>query len=346
MRATKTALRLAVAALAWGWLAAPVLADDPPAAPTTPPSCQGLDLFGPSAVRPEALAQAEAQRAGQLDNSQGLLWRIEKAGRPPSYLFGTVHSTDDRAIALAKEAATHIQGVNVVATELGGPLDKFAMAEMGAKTMVRALAKEGDTLAVIGAPDDLALVEKYLATRGVDASLAHHLKLWFLAILAGTPSCEMRRQQFGLPFVDDLIARSGKDLGVKVVGLETVDEQMDILASIEPSLAATILLSSVRRPGFDENFYSTMLDYYAKKDAGEILPLLDASGLLTPQESKAEDEFTALLLGGRNEIMVDRLAPLLDGGPVFVAVGALHLIGKGGLVELLRARGYTVTNLW
>jgi uncharacterized protein YbaP (TraB family) len=41
--------------------------------------------------------------------------------------------------------------------------------------------------------------------------------------------------------------------------------------------------------------------------------------------------------------MADRGEPILARGNVFMAVGALHLIGDEGLVELLRKKGYTVT---
>ena len=337
--------RFAAAVLVLACLASPALADDAPGA-GNPTACKGRDLFEANAVAPKALAQAEARRADELVNAQGLLWRIEKPDRAPSYLFGTIHSTDDRAAELARTAAAHILGAKVVATELGGPFDKFATAELGAKMMVKAITKDGDTLAAIGAPGDVALVETFLATRGVNSELAHHLKLWFLAAVATTAPCEARRQQIGFPPVDQIIAETGKAFGVKVVGLETIDEQTEILASLDPALAVTILTSSARRPVFDEDSYATMLDLYQRKNPGEILPAMDASGVLTAEELKAEDEFTAHLLGARNEIMVERAAPLIEDGPAFIAVGALHLIGKGGLIELLRARGYSVTKVW
>jgi uncharacterized protein len=44
--------------------------------------------------------------------------------------------------------------------------------------------------------------------------------------------------------------------------------------------------------------------------------------------------------------MAERIAPLLKGGGAFIAVGALHLPGKTGLIERLRAEGYTVTKVW
>jgi uncharacterized protein YbaP (TraB family) len=41
--------------------------------------------------------------------------------------------------------------------------------------------------------------------------------------------------------------------------------------------------------------------------------------------------------------MAERAAPILDSGNVFMAVGALHLPGKDGVIELLRQQGFTVT---
>ncbi len=346
MRACLTNPRQALVVLLWACFAAPALAGDAAPAAPEPPVCQGRDLSAADALDADALARARARRADPLDNDQGLLWRIEKPNGTASYLFGTIHSTDERAVALARAAAQYIRGAKVVATELGGPFDKAALAELGATALVKALDKQGDTLASIGPPDDLARVEKYLAARGVSAEFAHHVRIWFLAALTAAPPCELRRQQLDLPIVDVVIAQTGKDLGVKVVGLETMDEQMDILSSIEPSLAATVLVSAARRPDFYSDVYATLLDLYALKRPGEILPVADASEILNPGESRAEDAFTAHLLGARNEIMTARMAPLLDDGPAFVAVGALHLIGKDGLIELLRARGFRVTNVW
>jgi len=44
--------------------------------------------------------------------------------------------------------------------------------------------------------------------------------------------------------------------------------------------------------------------------------------------------------------MAERAAPLLADGGAFIAVGALHLVGKAGVIERFRALGYTVTKVW
>ena len=83
------------------------------------------------------------------------------------------------------------------------------------------------------------------------------------------------------------------------------------------------------------------------KDARERQERLVGEEEVTKQaERAAEDAFMRALLQDRNATMAERAAPLLAAGGAFIAVGALHLSGKTGLVERFRADGYTVTREW
>jgi uncharacterized protein YbaP (TraB family) len=53
-----------------------------------------------------------------------------------------------------------------------------------------------------------------------------------------------------------------------------------------------------------------------------------------------------VMLVDRNAVMADRAAPLIASGGAFIAVGALHLTGKDGLIERFRAMGYKVERKW
>jgi uncharacterized protein YbaP (TraB family) len=77
-----------------------------------------------------------------------------------------------------------------------------------------------------------------------------------------------------------------------------------------------------------------------------MIAVVDALPELTAEERAAERAFDDLLLIGRNETMAERSAPLLAKGGAFIAVGALHLPGKGGLIARFRALGYRVVNVW
>jgi uncharacterized protein len=310
-------------------------------ASAAPAPCVGRDL-----AEGADFGAARAKRADDLVNAEGLLWRVERDGLAPSYVFGTIHSTDDSAIAIARQAATFIASAKVVATELGGPFDAADQANLAATAFAKAIASNEDTFAPSLTGERAASVEAYLARRGFPKEMAHHLRLWFLATAAALPTCEAARAQEGLPEVDQVIALAGKAHGLRVVALESVGEQLDALAAAPPGLAATLLATAARAPELDDDSYATLLRLYREKRPAEMLAVSDAMPGITPEERAAEDEFTRLLLVGRNEVMATRAAPLLAAGGAFIAVGALHLSGKSGLIERIRAAGYRVVNVW
>jgi uncharacterized protein len=306
----------------------------------TPEACHGADLG-----RVEGLAAAESARAGDLVNADGLMWRIDKPNLAPSYLFGTIHSTDDSALEVARRAAELIKGAEVVATELGGPIDSIARANMTATMLAAALDRDHDTFEGLIPAERRELIEKFLAGQGYPAEVAHHLKHWFLAILTALPTCEAAREALDLPEVDQFLAQTAKDLGVKVVGLETPQE-LDAIETMRPEVAATLLTLAAREPRMNDDIYATLLRLYRESRPAEILPISDAVGGLSEAERSAQDQFMRVLLVDRNAVMAERAAPLLASGGAFIAVGALHLAGKTGLIERFRADGYAVSKVW
>jgi hypothetical protein len=311
------------------------------AAAAPPKGCQGSDL-----TQIEGLAATRSARADDLMNGDGLLWRIEKSGLAPSYLFGTIHSTDESALEVARRAAGFISSSRVLATELGGPMDSIEKANITAATLDKALDRDHDTFEGAIAPADRQGIEEFVARTGYPAELAHHLKPWFLAILTAIPACEADREALNLPEVDQFLAQTAKDEGVKVLGLETPAEQLDAIANLRPEVAATLLILAARDPSLNDDLYVTMLKLYREGRPAEILAVSDALGGVSETERAAQDEFMRALLLSRNAIMAERAAPLLASGGAFIAVGSLHLAGKTGLVERFRADGYKVTKVW
>lgn len=312
-----------------------------------PASGDRLEPCGGAALtHVEGLAAAEARRADDLMNADGLLWRIDAAGVAPSYLYGAIHSTDDSVLKIARRAAGQIDGAKVVATELGGPLDSIEKANVAAKMMAKAIDRDHDTFDGVVVAADREPIEKLLAGRGYPAEMTHHLKLWLLAILSSVPSCETEREARGLPEVDQFLAQTAVDRGVKVLALETPEEQLDALSAIRPEEAAALLALAARDPGANDDVYATLLQLYREGRPAEILPMTDVAGDMSAAERAAQDGFTRSLLAGRNAVMAARAAPLIRAGGAFIAVGALHLSGKEGLVERFRAEGYKVTKVW
>ena len=307
----------------------------------SPPACAGRDLSADPAVKPDF-----AKWSDDLKNGDGLLWKIEKPGLAPSYLYGTVHSSQPGPMALARKAAEYISGAKSVATELGGPFDAADKVNMGASLVAAALSPDADTFAGEIPPDEVEGIEALALKHGFPKEMAHHIQLWFLALSVGLPACEIAGQQQGAPEVDDTLAQIARAHGVPVTALESTDEQVSVMSHAPARLGAIMLRASARNPALNEDGFATLMALYLKKTPARALAVLDAAPGVSDEERKAETEFTQLLLVGRNETMIQRAAPLLSRGGAFIAVGALHLSGKGGLVERARAAGYAVTKVW
>jgi uncharacterized protein YbaP (TraB family) len=331
-RAAAAALLVAFAFAAAG----PAAADGAP-----PPACGGRDLAAGL-----DLTAAMAARADELTDAQGLLWRVERDGVAPSYLFGAIHSTDDGAAAIARKAAEFAAKAKVVATELGGPFDPVDRGALAAKLFAAAIDRDDDTFLPDLAGQAGARVEAYLGAHGVPKALAHHLKLWFLAASVEAPACEQAREQANLPEVDEIVAEAGAGANIPVVGLETADEQLAALEAAPPALSAQLLETSTRLAGLDDDAYATMVRLYRDGRPAEMIAVVDALPMLTAEERAAERRFDDMLLVGRNQTMAERAAPLVAEGGAFIAVGALHLPGKSGLIARFRAMGYRVVNVW
>jgi uncharacterized protein len=91
----------------------------------------------------------------------------------------------------------------------------------------------------------------------------------------------------------------------------------------------------------------TMIALYAEGRAGLIMPFLkslSAQGMSSMDE-KSYGDFEEIVVNARNKVMSERAGSILAEGSAFIAVGALHLPGEKGLVELFRKAGYTLTAL-
>jgi uncharacterized protein YbaP (TraB family) len=147
----------------------------------------------------------------------------------------------------------------------------------------------------------------------------------------------------GAIILDQRIGREAQQRGKRVVGLETVDEQVGALAGMPEATQVYLLRTSLAVLDTHVDQWEVLHRLYLQRDLGAILPfamrLVEQAGF----ESAPFSRFERDLIDKRNITMRNGALPLLKQGNAFIAVGALHLPGKAGLVELFRAEGYTVT---
>lgn len=307
-------------------------------------ACKGTDLLAQmEATDPKALAGIEAE-AAKTANGKGLLWKIEKDGVAPSYLFGTMHLTDKRVVTLTPEAQKAYDGAQTVVIETTDVLDeqKAAVALMSRPDLM--MFTDATTLDSLLSPEDKAIVEAGLKERGVPLASVQKMKPWMLAAVIAIPACEQQRKQAGVQILDIKLANDAKAAGKEVAGLETMVDQINAMASLPIEFHIKGLVETLKLGNKLEDLFETMIVLYERGETGMVWPLfrqMQPPG--TQQDADGYAAFEEALIDTRNVTMADHAEPIIARGNAFIAVGALHLPGERGLVEMLRKRGYTVT---
>lgn len=307
-------------------------------------SCGGANLL--TAMKrddPAAYAAIESEAAA-VPNGRGLFWKVEKPGIEPSHLLGTMHVTDPRVLAMPKGASQALDQASVIVVESDEILDERKAAAAMLLKPELSMFTDGTQIADHLSPEDTKQLEAGLKGRGLSLAALSRMKPWIIAAFVALPPCELQRKAGGASFLDKKIAESALAAGKPVKGLETMAEQLGAMAELPISLHLKALIDTLALGDRMPDIMETMTELYLTGDTGMTIPMLKA---VTPGDEADEGyvAFEKRIVEDRNKVMAERAAPLLEKGGVFMAVGALHLPGPDGLVELLRRQGYTVTTV-
>lgn len=307
-------------------------------------ACGGQNLI--EAMResdPDRLAELEAE-AADTPNGEGLLWRIESGDGAPSWLYGTMHVSDPRVLEMSQAASEAFDDADTVAIETDEIVDPETAQAAILMRPELTMFTDGTTLQSLMSAEDYALVEEALKERGLPVAAVSRMKPWMIAGLVALPDCEMARKSSGEAFLDRRIAERAIEKGKELEGLETVEEQLSAMAALPMEFHIEGLVETLSLGPLLDDIMATMTDLYVDGRIGMIMPMIRQAA---PPGSGIDAEgyaaFEQRIVLDRNRLMAKRAAPLLAEGDVFIAVGALHLPGEEGLIELFREQGYTVT---
>jgi uncharacterized protein YbaP (TraB family) len=306
------------------------------------PACGGHDMVAALEKNdPAAIATIRAE-AARVPNGKGLLWKIEKDGHA-SFLFGTMHMTDQRVTSLPPAARQAFDASGTVVIETTDVLDKAGMMVALMKRPELTMFTDGTTLASLLPPGDIEGVNKALDHRGIPPASVAKMKPWMLSAMLALPPCELARQADGAPVLDIKLAQDAKASGKSLQGLETAMSQLEAMASLPMDFHIKGLVETLRLGDRADDVIETMIVLYVNGDTATFWPLLKAAMPDGLEDDAGYAAFEQTMITARNKIMAERAEPILAQGNAFIAVGAMHLPGPDGLVELFRKAGYTVT---
>ncbi|MGM4912183.1 TraB/GumN family protein [Rhizobium sp. 768_B6_N1_8] len=306
-------------------------------------SCTGKNLLTELQQNEPGRYAEAVKEADATPNGKGVFWKIEKPGLKTSWLLGTMHVTDPRVLNLPPRAQEAHDGADTVVIESDEILDeKKATASLLMRPDLM-MFTDGTTIEKLLSPQDYTRLEAGLKQRGIPLSAVSRMRPWMIASAVALPACEIARKAKGVQFLDQKIAADAAAEGKQVKGLETLAEQLQAMAELPIEFHLKSLIETLELGAKMNDVVETMTAIYLSGDIGMTMPMLKTVSPEGSDESSDYAAFEQRIILDRNKVMAERAAPILANGNVFMAVGALHLPGKDGVIELLRQQGFTVT---
>ncbi|MBL7818199.1 MAG: TraB/GumN family protein [Saprospiraceae bacterium] len=264
-------------------------------------------------------------------NKNSLVWRIHTVPNDstegeritkPSYILGTMHVKDARAFQFERLFYEKILSCDTFATELN--LDEVQQSHNFSFHL-----PEGILLTDLIKPKLYAKISQIIEQK-IGAPLAYFNTM--KPIVLTNMLTESTLSNDRLLSLDETLWRFAADNGRILRGIETLDEQIDVLNKMSLTDQVKGLKDMVYNlPKFKRQLLK-MTDLYEQADIQQLYK----SAKRTAKSSRR------LLVYDRNVLMANRIAEICQTTSLCAAIGAGHLAGEKGVLRLLKKKGFIV----
>ncbi len=258
--------------------------------------------------------------------SNSLLWEVSGNGlKTSSYLFGTFHIMCRKDFAISPELKNRLSKTAQFYGEL-----KMDDPDMQA-TMMRKLMSETTLQSKMSAEAFDSLSNSFQKIAGLPLMAFNNFKPFIcLSMLAiNSVACSDKVQP------ETEFVALAKAQNMPILGLETIEDQLAAIEKQPLDEQIKDLRSMLLNFDSVKNMMQDLLAVYQKRNVDELYSFMKKTG--------ANGDFEKVLLINRNNNWVPKIEKAIQEKPSFFAVGAGHLGGQEGILELLRKRGYLVT---
>jgi uncharacterized protein YbaP (TraB family) len=273
--------------------------------------------------------------AGADDYAHGLLWRVDKPGVEPSHMFGTLHTGDPRLASLPPPV------LEAFAQSRSLMLEYIADQYGRERFLEAALYLDGRTLEQdIGAELFERAVEA-MRPIGLPREVVGKLKPWGVLL-----NLRISRQPAGAAPPDAQLFALARERRLPVSQIENVEEQVFTFDEMPVASQVALLRHFLEhREELDQLAERTLRAYVARDLHGIWLAQQDYARR-HPEIAAHHAELMKRVVLDRSVVMAFRVQRELRHGRAFVAVGALHLYGRRGVLALLEEDGYRAARLY
>jgi len=265
-----------------------------------------------------------------IRHSKGLLWEISKGDKETSYLFGTIHVSD-----------TEITSLPDVVDKALHESDQFVMEALPDLEQMLLLSQmmffsDGQRLSEFVDANIYNKTTEVLSSYQLGPDAVSVMKPWAAFLLMNYPPDQ------GEP-LDLVLLSLARQNGATVAGLESLKEQGEIFNQLSLDEQVKLLTDTVCHYDVVEEDFTIMKSLYLKRDLGGMYRHAQRYTMIDKPVYK---KLMQRLIVDRNNVMVERMQPMLEKGSSFIAIGAMHLIGEEGVLALLEKRGYSVSSIF
>ena len=290
-------------------------------------------LLQPAPTFAAAVAPAPAATV-QATGSGPALWVIRDEDST-LYLFGTVHVLRPGTLWRWAVVEDAFDSADRLVLEISNPDDQAAMMPL---IQQHGMSPDRPLSQLLNA-EERSKLDAAAQAMGASGAALDPMRPWLAALtLSVAPLIKAGYDpQSGVELVlKGRAAAAGKEIG----GLETIDEQIRILAGFPEAAQLDFLRSTLE----DFENATTELDGMVEAWANGDVRAIDRLGV-QPMRRENRAVYDALLVR-RNVNWADQIETMLEGsGTVFIAVGAAHLAGGDSVQSLLNRRGVEVERI-
>ena len=278
-----------------------------------------------------AALAAPATTAGE----RNVLWSV-RGQHNTVYLFGSIHLLRPGDVGLPRAAESAYADAEQLVMEID--MDDPAIADPTAMSLQMQRSAQlpgGQSLrTVLG--EDYASIASRAREAGLDLAVLDGFAPWLVATIL--LQLEMAKRGFVAEHgIEQQLAERAVTDGKPILGLETPAQQFAVLAGLSLAEQKRFLLMTMEESAHADARLEHLLVAWRTGDTASLADVLS-------EEFDAFPELYRPLTEDRNRAWIGQLAELLDDRDDYlVVVGALHLVGRNSVVEMLQQRGYTVT---
>lgn len=262
---------------------------------------------------------------------RSFLWKVSQ-GENSIYLLGSIHYLRKEHFPLRPSILDALDQSKRLVLEID--LDSLSPATTQRVTLEKALYGDGTTLAQNIDPDTYRLAAERASQLGLDIKVLSPMKPWFVALTMTA----FKLRQLGLDAalgVDRQLAERAKRSGKPINGLETFEFQLDIFDRLSKREQEMMLRETVAELERLDHNIARIVQAWLDGD-GAALEKLMLAGM------REYPDLYQRLIVERNRRWLPEIEKIIAAGGAMVVVGAGHLVGQDGVIELLKSRGYTL----